>query len=185
MLKQCKYIFSLMFFDVSSCHCKWSKKNSCPSFSLWPARTQAKLPIKSCTLITLLEAMMRSCILHRLCAIFQFASKDTTTIRPSSSSKQNTHTYWKIQCKRRRQHTDKEWRKMYKKAYKCLHPYVSHLLYLICSRKKCSIQHKLLMGILPHKDIWIPPHSNNLFMRHTYPLEMQLCQQLHSALPQK
>jgi len=89
---------------------------------------------------------MSYCILHRLHAIFQLVSKDTT------------HTYWKIQCKRRRQHIDKEWGTMYKKAYKCLHPQMSYLLYFMCSRKKCSVQHKFLMGILP---LWV--HTNIMF----------------------
>jgi hypothetical protein len=101
--------------------------------------------------------MMRYSILHRLCAIFQFASKDITIIRSSSSSKQNTHTYWKIQCKKRRHHTYKEWGTMYKKDDKCLRPQVSRLLYLMCSRKKCSVQHKFLMGILP---LWV--HTNTM-----------------------
>jgi len=158
MLKQCKSRFSLLFFDASYCHCKWSKKNSCQSFSFRLARTQTKLPIKSCILITQREAMMRYCILHRLCAIFLFVSKDTTTIRSSYFNKQITHTYWKIQCKKRKQHIDKEWGTMYKKAYKCLHQYVSHLLYLMFSRNKCNVQHKFLMGILP---LWV--HTNMMF----------------------
>jgi hypothetical protein len=39
-----------------------------------------------------IEAMMRYCILHRLCPIFQFASEDITIIESRFFSKQNTCT---------------------------------------------------------------------------------------------